>query len=80
MAVCHGVEAIAKVDWGHGDAILAIVDTTAIRQDVNVCAFGAELAVALCVYMESVSITAVVRGRTRRVSDLRGSLDGRTIE
>lgn len=47
MAIGHGVQTVAKVDWGDGDSVLAVVDASAVGKDVDVCTLGAELAVTL---------------------------------
>lgn len=47
MAVCERVQAAAEVERGDGDTILSVVDTSSIREDVNVCAFWTEFTVSL---------------------------------
>lgn len=49
IAVGSGADAIAEVKrLSDGNAILAVVDASAVSEDVDVGAFGAEFAVALC--------------------------------
>lgn len=47
MTISHGVDSVAKVDGCDGDAIFAVVDAPTVREDVDVCAFGTKLAIAL---------------------------------
>lgn len=47
LAVCQRVQAAAKIDRRNCDTVLAVVDAAAVGEDVDVCAFGAEFAVAL---------------------------------
>lgn len=47
MAVGERVQSAAEVEWGDGDAILAIVDTPSVGEDVDICALWAEFTVSL---------------------------------
>lgn len=49
VAVGGGADAIAEMKrLSDGDAVLAIIDASAVSEDVDVGAFGTEFAVALC--------------------------------
>lgn len=59
--VCVRIDSAAQVNCGRGsdgDAILAVVYSTAVGQDVDVCALWSELAVTLCHGPQVVSLSA----------------------
>lgn len=58
-----GVASEAGLGGDYGEAIFAVVDSAAVGEDVNICAFGTELAVSLKQY--NVGIPLFQSGKKR---------------
>lgn len=66
MAVGERVQSAAEVEWGDSDAILAIVDTPSVGEDVDVCALRTEFTVSLCSACQYAAVRSLYEYKVRR--------------